>query len=225
MNSENYFLCELPESLSKKEQEQLFRLYQHGDFEARNKLIIHNLRLVKYTVAKYFKSVEYDKKELNSIGITALIKSIDSFDLNKNINFSTFASKCIANEIISFLRIQNKRFSSEISLNTEINFNDDNDNKSILLDNLCEDTIDVEQIYEDKEQLNILKNALKLLDEKEYLIISLRFGLNNTKPHTLTEIAKILNCTKQNAHAAINKILNKLKYMLQEDKIIHVKKY
>ena len=224
MNTENYFLGELPASLSKKEQEQLFFLYHtYGDSEAKDKLIVHNLRLVKYTVEKYFKYVEVDPKELNSLGVITLISCVDTFDISKNITFSTYAAKCISNAIITFIKNQNRRNEREISINTKVN--DNEDDKTTISDTILDDTINIEQAYEDQEEIRLVRDLLlSSLSEKEYLIISLRFGFNNNRPHTLNEISKILNCTKQNTHAAINKILNKLKHMLQEKQSLKINK-
>ena len=137
----------LPPPLSKEEEERLVTLSNNGDLNARNKLIEHNLRLVVFLSKKYDNTM-YDLEDLVSIGTIGLIKGVKTYKLDKNIKLATYASRCIDNEILMFLR-KNKRRKVELSFEDSINLDSDG-NELHLEDVLGTDENVVEKEYEDK---------------------------------------------------------------------------
>ena len=176
-----------PKALSKEEEKECLIKVKNGDKKARSKLIEHNLRLVAHVIKKYYRQ-ENDQDDLISIGTIGLIKAVDSFDINKNIKFSSYASKCIENEVLMYFRSQKKTL-QDISLNEPID-SDGEGNPLTVIDTMqIEDTVidDINLRMNSKKMYEILKNAL---DERERRIIILRYGLLGIKPLPQREIAK-----------------------------------
>lgn len=180
--------------LSKEEEERCIALLAEKDREAREKLIEHNLRLVAHIVKKYdIKKTQTD--DLISIGTIGLIKAVDSFRPEMGKKLTTYASRCIENEILMYLR-KNRNSFQEVSLNEPI-ANEKDGSEITLLDAIAAPTQRsvVEKIQLEKD-LKQLKEYLSLLDERELIIITKRFGLNGSREQTQKEIAQELHISR-----------------------------
>lgn len=202
----------LPPPLPKdKELEYLIKAKQ-GDIEARNILIEHNLRLVVF-LAKKYENTGFDIEDLVSIGSIGLIKGINTYKIDKNIKLATYASRCIANEILMFLR-KNKRKKVEISLEETLNY--DAEGNELRLEDILgtEDDIvpkELESII-DKE---ILKKEIDILDDREKEIMTLRYGLNNTQEYTQKEVAEMLGISQSYISRIEKKVVKKLQNIMK----------
>ncbi len=198
-----------PEPLSKTEEEYYLRKYFKGDKEARDILIEHNLRLVVH-IAKKYTSNEQELEDYTSIGIIGLIKAIDSFKENKGFKISTYASRCIENEILMYIR-SNKKQKAEVSINQVIGTDKDG-NDMELLDTLEQKDIDaIDNIY-NKTLLNQVQEFLiKKLDKREKYIINSRYGLDGRKSKTQQEIADELGISRSYVSRIETKIQSLLK--------------
>lgn len=198
-----------PKPLTSEEEEKYTLLLAKGDENARNVLIEHNLRLVAHIVKKYAKASDSEQEDLISIGTIGLIKAIDNFDPEKNIRLATFASRCIANEILMYMRAKKNR-SREISLQDPIG-TDEEGNSISLLNVLYEDGDDIDDSIVLKSNIEKLYKAIdETLEEREKLIIALRYGLFGKKAHTQREIAKKLGISRSYVSRIEKKILEKL---------------
>ena len=180
--------------LSKEEEERCIALLAEKDREAREKLIEHNLRLVAHIVKKYdIKKTQTD--DLISIGTIGLIKAVDSFRPEMGKKLTTYASRCIENEILMYLR-KNRNSFQEVSMNEPI-ANEKDGSEITLLDAIAAPTQRsvVEKIQLEKD-LKQLKEYLSLLDERELMIITKRFGLNGSREQTQKEIAQELHISR-----------------------------
>lgn len=180
--------------LSKEEEERCIALLTEKDREAREKLIEHNLRLVAHIVKKYdIKKTQTD--DLISIGTIGLIKAVDSFRPEMGKKLTTYASRCIQNEILMYLR-KNRNSFQEVSLNEPI-ANEKDGSEITLLDAIAAPAQRsvVEKIQLEKD-LKQLKEYLSLLDERELMIITKRFGLNGSQEQTQKEIAQELHISR-----------------------------
>ncbi len=180
--------------LSKEEEERCIALLAEKDREAREKLIEHNLRLVAHIVKKYdIKKTQTD--DLISIGTIGLIKAVDSFRPEMGKKLTTYVSRCIENEILMYLR-KNRNSFQEVSLNEPI-ANEKDGSEITLLDAIAAPTQRsvVEKIQLEKD-LKQLKEYLSLLDERELMIITKRFGLNGSREQTQKEIAQELHISR-----------------------------
>lgn len=198
----------LPPPLSKENEEKYIMLMESGDENAKNKLVEHNLRLVVY-IAKKFDNSGVPMDDLISIGSIGLIKAVNSYKSGKNIKLATFASKCIENEILMFLR-KNIRTKAEVSLDEPLNTDADG-NELQLTDVL---SISEETVYESTEQKmmnEVLYKSIKKLKSKEQLIIELRFGLNDKDEKTQKEVADMLGISQSYISRLEKKIIKKLK--------------
>lgn len=202
INSESF-----PEVLTIEEEKKYLDLWKEKDMDARNILIEHNLRLVAH-IAKKYENSNVDKDDLLSIGAYGLIKAVDSFNFSANNKLSTYASRCIENEILMHLR-NIKKHKDVKSLYAPIG--EDKEGNEIRLVDIIEDK---EPIPSDKaiiEEHNIkLKEALKTLSERELDIISRRFGLNNRKIETQKQIAKSLGISRSYVSRIEKRALTKL---------------
>lgn len=195
---------ELPKTLSKYEVSELIEKIKQGDEKARKKLIEHNIRLVLYEVNHRFKSVEYDKNDLVSIGNIGLMKAITTFDASKKVEFSTYATRCIDNEILMFLRKLKKNQNVD-SLDRIIRHDKDGNEKK--LEDIISDDIDITESYTDNETYQIIRQIVKDLPERDRQIIMLYFGFYNGKTHTQKEIAKELGISRSYVPRLIKKLL------------------
>jgi RNA polymerase sporulation-specific sigma factor len=182
-----------PKPLSAKEEKECITLMQKGDINAKNKLIEHNLRLVAHIIKKYY-SNSNDQDDLISIGTIGLIKAVNTFDPNKGIRLSSYAARCIENEVLMYFR-STKKSAQDISMNEPIDTDKDGNALTLIDVMSTEDTI-----FEDldckikSEQLN--KYILEVLTPREQAIIKLRYGLNGRKPLTQREVAKIMGISR-----------------------------
>ncbi len=202
----------LPPPLKKSVEEDLVRKSNLGDLDARNKLIEHNLRLVVFLAKKYDNTM-YDLEDLVSIGTIGLIKGIKTYKLDKNIKLATYASRCIDNEILMFLR-KNKKRNSEVSLEDSINF--DNEGNELKLEDVfgTEDDI-VEKSLESKDDKILLEKEVKNLTSRDRDIIEQRYGLFGKKELTQKELADKLNISQSYISRIEKKVIKKLKILMR----------
>ncbi len=202
----------LPPPLSKEEELSYLIKAQNGDEFARNKLVEHNLRLVVF-LAKKYENTGYDIEDLVSIGSIGLIKGINTYKIDKNIKLATYASRCIANEILMFLR-KNKRRKSEISFEDALNY-DSEGNELHLEDILGTDEDIVIKEYENKINKELLERELSSLPSRDKEIMVLRYGLNNTKEYTQKEVADKLGISQSYISRIEKKVIKKLQSLLK----------
>lgn len=199
----------LPAPLNEKEEGRLLQLVEEEKcVEARNVLIEHNLRLVVY-IAKKFESNKVLIEDLISIGSMGLIKGVQTFKRDKNIKLATYASRCIENEILMFLRKISK-MKNELSLDETLNVDADG-NELVLADIICSDAPQVIDEVMDNEREVFLYNCVEELTQREKEIIVLRFGLYKTPSMTQKEVADYLNISQSYISRLEKKIIDKLK--------------
>lgn len=181
-----------PKPLTASQEKECFEKFWQGDKQAKDKLITHNLRLVAHIVKKYNMSSEAD--DLISVGSIGLIKAINTFKFGKNTQFSTYAARCIENEILMLLRA-NKKHTSVLSLNESLGKDKDGNEVCIMdiVPNEEDVILNVENSILAGKLLELIK---KTLSSREYQIICMRFGLNNTPSFTQREIAKKLGISR-----------------------------
>lgn len=202
----------LPPPLTKEEEESLVMLSNKGDMTARNKLIEHNLRLVVFLAKKYDNTM-YDLEDLVSIGTIGLIKGVKTYKLDKNIKLATYASRCIDNEILMFLR-KNKKRKTEISFEDSINL--DSEGNELHLEDVfgTEDNI-VEKEYESIVDKECLINEIENLSKRDKEILILRYGLNNKKEYTQKEVADMLGISQSYISRIEKKAIKRLKSLMK----------
>lgn len=183
----------LPDPLTPRKEREEFEKYFAGDMSARDKLIRHNLRLVAHTVKKYYQSsVEQD--DLMSIGTIGLIKAVQSFSPDKNIRFSTYASKCIDNEVLMYMR-KIKQTDNVVYLEDSIDT--ENSNSKLTLKDSLPDDFEMEEYCENQEiKNNLLKTVMEKLDGRQRQIIIMRYGLFGNIPQTQQQICEILGISR-----------------------------
>jgi len=180
----------LPPPLEAVEEEELIKkLEVENNFEARQTLVERNLRLVVY-IAKKFENTGIGIEDLVSIGTIGLMKSINTFKSNKNIKLATYASRCIENEILMFLRRSNK-LKGEISIDEPLN-QDGDGNELLLSDILGTDSDVVSKGIEDEVDKNLLRGCMQKLNGREKNIMELRFGFKTGNEKTQKEVADML---------------------------------
>lgn len=202
----------LPPPLDKEEELALLIRLKEGDESARDKLIEHNLRLVVF-LAKKYESAGYDIEDLVSIGSIGLIKGINTYKIDKNIKLATYASRCIANEILMFLR-KNKRRKTEISFEDALNY-DSEGNELHLEDILGTDEDVVIKEFENSMDKKMLANEINKLDPRDKQIMILRYGLNNTEEYTQKEVAEMLGISQSYISRIEKKVIKNLKNLLK----------
>lgn len=196
----------LPRALSREEEEML--LAKIDSKEAKNKLIEHNLRLVVY-IAKKFENTNICIEDLISIGTIGLIKAVNTFRADKKIKLATYASRCIENEILMYLRKYNAR-KSEVSFDEPLNVDWDG-NELLLSDVLGTENDTVEAQIEEAAELQILKGAMQRLNKREREIICLRYGLDGRREKTQKEVADMLGISQSYISRLEKKIMVRLK--------------
>ena len=195
----------------KEEADALVKL-QQGDAQARDLLIEHNLRLVVYVAKKYDSVQNGSIEDLISIGTIGLVKAVNTFKMDKNIKLATYASRCIENEILMFLR-KNKRKKAEVSLEDALNY-DSEGNELHLEDILGTDADLVPNEYEKQVDREILSKEIKDLPDRDKEIMTLRYGLNNTKEYTQKEVAEMLGISQSYISRIEKKVIRKLKQVM-----------
>ena len=202
----------LPPPLSKEEELDYVLKSKTGDMFARNKLIEHNLRLVVF-LAKKYESTGYDLEDLVSIGSIGLIKAIETYKPDKNIKLATYASRCIANEILMYIR-KNKKRKTEVSLEDSITY-DAEGNELHLEDILGTDDNIIYNEFMVKVDKDLLEKELVKLNDRERQIMTLRYGLNNTDDYTQKEVADMLGISQSYISRIEKKIIRKLKVVME----------
>lgn len=197
-----------PEPLSSEDEAYYLDKFQHGDLDARDILIEHNLRLVAHVAKKYANS-NIDQDDLISIGTIGLIKGINSFKNDKGVKLSTYSARCIDNEILMFLR-SSKKLQSEVKLSDPIG-KDKDDNVVTLQEVLEADIRSIEdQVDLGLKTEELYKNMDNILKPREKLIIERRFGLNGYIPETQNKIAKDLGISRSYVSRIETKAIKKL---------------
>ena len=194
--------------LETEEEIKLLEEVRRGSIEARNTLLEHNLRLVVY-VAKRYETDTFNLEDLVSIGTLGLIKAITTFKSDKNIKLATYASRCIENEILMYLR-KKSRMRIEVSLDEPLS-QDDEGNELLLSDVLSNDVYEVNEKLLEREKQDKLMIALESLKEREKEILELRFGLNGKDELTQKEVADMMGISQSYISRLEKKILRKLK--------------
>ena len=179
-----------------------------GDSKAREPLIVHNLRLVVY-IAKKFETPNASAEDLISIGTIGLIKAVNTFSPEKNIKLATYASRCIENEILMFLR-KSSQLKNEVSIDEPLNTDWDG-NELLLSDILGTDADTVSVNIENEAEKRVLLEAVEKLDEREKLIMELRFGLNNRPEKTQKEVADMIGISQRYISRLEKRIIKRLK--------------
>lgn len=182
-----------PRPLTAKEEREYLERFQNGDMKARNKLIEHNLRLVAHIIKKYYSS-QSDQDDLVSIGTIGLIKAVNTFDSSKGIRLSSYAARCIENEVLMFFR-NGKKSAQDVSMNEPID-TDKEGNTLTLMDVMSteDNIVDNLDIKIKSEQLK--KYLVEVLTPRERIIIELRYGLNGSRPLTQREVAQRLKISR-----------------------------
>lgn len=198
----------LPPPLSKEEELKTIIMFQNGDLTAKEKLIEHNLRLVVF-IAKKYESTGYDIEDLVSIGSIGLIKGINTYKIDKNIKLATYASRCIANEILMYVR-KNKNRKGEISFEDALNY--DAEGNELHLEDILgtSDTVVSDEIINKLDRMKLL-DEINDLDERDKKIMIMRYGLFNTKEYTQKEVAELLGISQSYISRIEKKVINKLK--------------
>lgn len=196
-----------PEPLSQDEEERYLQLMHAGNDDARNKLIEHNLRLVAHIVKKFEHNVQ-EQDDLISIGTIGLIKGVDTYSLSKKVKLTTYCARCIQNEILMYYRSNNKN-NRNISINEGIGY-DKEGNEITIIDILKSPKPDFLMELHTKDNIKLLNNYLKILNDREKDIIKRRYGLNNTKEQTQKFIAKDLNISRSYVSRIEKRALTKI---------------
>ena len=203
-----YNQMSLPSPLTDEEERQYVLQCVNNDLTARNILIEHNMRLVVY-IAKRFESPKVLLEDLISIGTIGLMKAINSYDMEKNIKLATYASRCIENEILMFLR-KNNKLKTEISIDEPINIDSEGNDLS-LADILGTENDAIFKSIEDEENKKILKNSIECLENREKIIMKLRYGFDGKDELTQKEVADKLGISQSYISRLEKKVINDLK--------------
>ena len=204
----------LPPPLTKEEEADVFNLLETEPEIARERLIVHNLRLVVY-IAKKFESTGIGIEDLTSIGTIGLIKAVNTFNPQKNIKLATYASRCIENEILMHLRKLNT-IKNEVSIDEPLNVDWDG-NELLLSDVLGTDDDSVNKEIEDEIEIEILHNAVNKLCVRERMIVILRFGLFGYAEKTQKEVADLIGISQSYISRLEKRIVKKLKKDLEKN--------
>ncbi len=200
-------LDKLPEPLTKEEE--VFYV-KKGTKEAKNKLIEHNLRLVVF-LAKKYENTGVDLEDLVSIGTIGLIKGVETYNLDKNIKLATYASRCIDNEILMYLR-KNKKRRGEISFEDSLSY-DSEGNELHLEDILGTDDDIVTRNLERETERKLLYEEIEKLNKRDKEIMIMRYGLNNQKELTQKEVAHKLGISQSYISRIEKKVINRLQVL------------
>lgn len=201
----------LPAPLDQKDEEEMIKNIE--SLEARSSLIEHNLRLVAY-IAKRFENTGANIEELISIGTVGLIKAISSFDSEKNIRLATYASRCIENEILMFIR-KNSSQRKEVSIDEPLSVDWDG-NELLLSDVLGSDADIVTKDMEEEEERRIVRDAVSGLSDRERVIVELRYGLVSGRELTQKEVADALGISQSYISRLEKKIMSRLRKKIEQ---------
>ena len=203
----------LPPPLTKEEEQQVMENIRNGVPNAREPLITHNLRLVVY-IAKKFESPGANVEDLISIGTIGLIKAVNTFRIERNIKLATYASRCIENEILMYLR-KSAQLRNEVFIDDPLNVDWDG-NELLLSDLLGSDPDAVNRNLEQEAERTMLLEAVDRLSPREKKIMTLRFGLSSTKEHTQKEVADELGISQSYISRLEKRIITRLRKDLEK---------
>lgn len=198
----------LPEPLSREKEEEYLCLSEQGDQKAKDILIEHNLRLVVF-LAKKYENTGVDLEDLVSIGTIGLIKGINTFHRGKNIKLATYASRCIDNEILMYLR-KNKKTKTEVSIDASLSY-DSEGNELHLEDVLGTEDDIVTKSIEDEDDKKIMIEEIKRLNTRDRDILILRYGLFGVEEKTQKEVADMLGISQSYISRIEKKVIKRLK--------------
>ena len=198
----------LPEPLSREKEEEYLCLSEQGDQKAKDILIEHNLRLVVF-LAKKYENTGVDLEDLVSIGTIGLIKGINTFHRGKNIKLATYASRCIDNEILMYLR-KNKKTKTEVSIDASLSY-DSEGNELHLEDVLGTEDDIVTKSIEDEDDKKIMIEEIKRLNKRDRDILILRYGLFGVEEKTQKEVADMLGISQSYISRIEKKVIERLK--------------
>ena len=202
----------LPPPLSREEEEYFVTLSNDGDLFARDKLIEHNLRLVVF-LAKKYENTGVDLEDLVSIGTIGLMKGVKTFSGDKNIKLATYASRCIDNEILMFLR-KNKKVKGEVSFEESLSFDADG-NELHLEDVLGTEKDIVTKPLEDDLNRKLMMNEIKKLNKRDQKIIIMRYGLFNSPEKTQKEVADLLGISQSYISRIEKKVIKRIQNVVR----------
>jgi RNA polymerase sporulation-specific sigma factor len=202
----------LPEPLSREKEQYYLELKEKGDGEAKNILIEHNLRLVVFLSKKY-ENTNIDLEDLVSIGTIGLIKAINTYKMDKNIKLATYASRCIDNEILMYLR-KNKRRRGEVSFEESLSFDVDG-NELHLEDVLGTEPDVVTKDLETEVERQMLLKEIEKLDERDKKIMILRYGLDGKEEMTQKDVAELLGISQSYISRIEKKVIRRLKIVVK----------
>lgn len=213
MDSYDLFIDgKLPEPLTLKQFSKYLDQYNNGDKNAKDIIIVHNIRLVLERVIRRFGNSIYDKKELTSVGLIGLIKAFDTYDISKNVKFNTYAVRCIDNEILMFIKKEKNQSNNSF----EDVFCIDKDGKEFSnAEKLFDERIDLVSDYERKESIIETRKLVNSLQGREKEIILLYFGFYNDRQYTQKEIADKYHISKSYVSKVLNDTLKKLRSRLE----------
>ena len=202
----------LPPPLNKEEELKCLIECKKGDMEAKNKLLEHNLRLVVF-LAKKYESTGYEMEDLISIGSIGLIKGIETYKIDKNIKLATYASRCISNEILMYIR-KNKKRKKEVSLEDSLNY--DNEGNELHLEDVLGTENDlVSDSYEREVERKCVGEEINKLKPREKQIMVLRYGLNNKESYTQKEVADILGISQSYISRIEKKVIKNIRNLMK----------
>ena len=202
----------LPEPLSKEDEDIYITKFLEGDMKARDKLIEHNLRLVVF-LAKKYENTKIDLEDLVSIGTIGLIKGVNTYQNDKNIKLATYASRCIDNEILMYLR-KTKKKRTEVSFEDSLSF-DAEGNELHLEDVLGTEEDIVTKPIENELDRNMMYEEVAKLNDRDREIIELRYGLNGKKEMTQKEVASMLGISQSYISRIEKKVIKKLSSIIR----------
>ena len=201
----------LPEPLTKEEEDYYVSLKEKGDIDAKDKLIEHNLRLVVF-LAKRYENTGVDLEDLVSIGSIGLIKGINTFSSNKNIKLATYASRCIDNEILMYLR-KNKKIKSEVSIDQALSLDGDG-NELHLEDIIGTEKDEITKSIEQADDKELMIREILSLKPRDREIMILRYGLLGSDEFTQKEVADKLGISQSYISRIEKKVIRRLKLLI-----------
>ena len=203
-----------PRPLGRAEEEEALARWERGDVAARNELVEHNLRLVAHIIKKYYTQSE-ETDDLISIGTIGLIKGINTYRRDRGVRLTTYASRCIENEILMYFRSQRKS-SLDVSLSEAIETDDDSGGLS-LLDVVSQEQDLAERICENELCARLREEIARTLDEREARVITMRYGLDGGEGRTQKETARLCSISRSYVSRIEKHALEKLRRALQKD--------
>ena len=201
----------LPEPLSREEEDYYVELKDKGDIIAKDKLIEHNLRLVVF-LAKKYENTGVDLEDLVSIGSIGLIKAINTFSSNKNIKLATYASRCIDNEILMYLR-KNKKVKSEVSIDQALSLDSDG-NELHLEDIIGTPKDEITKTLEKEDDKDLMIKEILSLKPRDREIMILRYGLLGSEEYTQKEVAEKLGISQSYISRIEKKVIRRLQLLI-----------